>query len=606
MGAPYLETFQEADMARFDFGPVTTENTTVFRLWAPLQEQVTLRIVDRGDLVMNRRYEGWHIVQVSDAGPGTQYGFVLADGLVVPDPGSRHQPDDVHGPSELADLHYQWKCTQWYGRPWEETVIYELHVGTFTQEGTFLSAIDRLDHLRDLGVTAIQIMPISDFPGRLNWGYDGVLPYAPDSAYGRPEDLQQLIDEAHLRGICVFLDVVYNHFGPDGNYMPSYAPLFTNKHRTPWGNGLNFDGEQSKWVREFIVQNAEYWIREFKMDGLRLDAVHAIDDDSARHILHEIADRARAAAPERHIHLIVENEDNDATLLERNDDGRPFLYTAQWNDDIHHVLHVDGTGETFGYYKDYAKDDPAKLGKALAEGFVFQGQHMNYRGKERGTPSADLPPTAFISFIQNHDQIGNRAEGDRVVAAQSRERLKALAAVYLLAPQIPMIFMGEEWGARAPFPYFCDFAPVLNEKVRQGRREELSRLPCFDGDDALDPTDEATFRNAKLNWEETSGVNEYLELYRDLLSIRRKSIVPLLAHGAGRQASYQTVGHAIAVSWRFRDNILHLLANLSSTPVTNSVGEQGVALFNQGEVDREQIGAWSVRWSIEEHKAPGG
>ena len=327
--------------------------------------------------------------------------------------------------------------------------------------------------------------------------------------------------------------------------------------------------------------------------------MHAIADDSDRHILHEIADRAKAAAPDRHIHLIVENEDNDATLLEGDDDGRPLLYTAQWNDDIHHVLHVKGTGETFGYYGDYAIDDPAKLGKALAEGFVFQGQHMNYRGKDRGTPSADLPPTAFISFIQNHDQIGNRAEGDRVVAAQSRERLKALAAVYLLAPQIPMIFMGEDWGARAPFPYFCDFTPELNEKVREGRQKELSRLPDFDGEDVLDPTDEATFRNAKLNWEKTSEANEFLELYRDLLSIRRKSIVPLLARGAGRQASYHTVGHAIAVSWRFQDHVLHLLANLSATSVTISLEEQGISLFSQGNVNSEQIGAWSVRWSID-------
>jgi malto-oligosyltrehalose trehalohydrolase len=593
-------------MARFDFGPVTTEDETVFRLWAPLQERATLRIEGEHPVVMCREEGGWHVVRISHALPGARYSFLLADGLLVPDPASRHQPDDVHGPSELVDLRYPWKATQWNGRPWDEMVIYELHIGTFTQGGTFLSAIDRLDHLRDLGVTAIQIMPISDFPGRRNWGYDGVFPYAPDSAYGRPEDLQQLIDEAHLCSICVFLDVVYNHFGPDGNYIPAYAPLFTDKHQTPWGDGLNFDGDQSKWVREFIVQNAVYWIQEFRMDGLRLDAVHTIDDDSERHILHEIADRARAAAPERHIHLIVENEDNDATLLARDADGRPYLYTAQWNDDIHHVLHVNATEETFGYYEDYAQDDPAKLGKALAEGFVFQGQHMNYRGKDRGTPSADLPPTAFISFIQNHDQIGNRAEGDRVVAAQSRERLKALAAVYLLAPQIPMIFMGEEWGARAPFPYFCDFAPELNEKVRQGRREELSRLPGFDGDDAVDPTDEATFRNAKLQWKETSDGNENLKLYRDLLSIRRKSIVPLLSNGAGRQASYRTVGPAIAVSWRFQDHLLHLLANLSATPVTNSVGEQGVDLFNQGIIDREQIGAWSVRWSIDGHKTSEG
>ncbi|MDB5615643.1 MAG: treZ, partial [Devosia sp.] len=439
------------------FAPILLGEAVVFRLWAPLYERVLLKLENAEPVEMQPAAEGWHQCEVRGAGPGTLYKFIGPDDVEFPDSASLFQPQDVHGPSEVIDLQSNpWRADTWKGRPWEEMVIYEMHIGTFTSEGSFLSAIDRLDHLAQLGVTAIQIMPLSDFRGAFNWGYDGVMPYAPDSSYGRPEDLMALVDAAHERGISVFLDVVYNHFGPDGNHMANYAPLFTDKHQSPWGQGINFDGEGAKWVREFVVQNAIYWMTQFRIDGLRLDAVHAIVDDSEEHILHELARRVKAAAADRAVHLIVENEENDSDLLRRDEDGSPPLFTAQWNDDLHHVLHVAATGETFGYYADY-DEYTKKLARSLAQGFVFQGEQMPYSGKRRGKPSAELPPTAFISFIQNHDQIGNRALGDRMIAYRSETELKAIAAVCMIAPAIPMLFMGEEWGAPEPFPYFCDF-----------------------------------------------------------------------------------------------------------------------------------------------------
>jgi malto-oligosyltrehalose trehalohydrolase len=585
----------------FLFGPVLGTSETRFRFWAPLHERVQLQIEGQDARAMTPVGDGWHESVVEGAGVGTRYSFVLPDGLTVPDPASRHQPEDVHGPSEVVDLEaYSWRHSDWKGRPVEDLVIYELHLGAFTPGGTFLAAIDKLDHLADLGVTAIQIMPISDFPGGYNWGYDGVMPYAPDSSYGRPEDLMALIDAAHERGICVLLDVVYNHFGPDGNYMPVYAPLFTEHHKTPWGNGINYDGDASMPVREFVIQNAIYWVRNFRFDGLRLDAVHAIKDDSREHLLHELARRVRAAAGDRHVHLVVENEDNDSDLLRRNADGKPVHFTAQWNDDIHHVLHIAATGETFGYYKDYAVDRMQKTGRALAEGFVFQGEHMEYRGETRGKPSLQLPPTAFISFMQNHDQIGNRALGDRMIASKPLEALKAVAAVYLLAPQLPMLFMGEEWGADEPFPFFCDFNEDLNEKVRVGRREELSRLPGFDADDLQDPTARETFESAKLDWSKRSGAQaeELLGFYRTLLSLRRQYIMPLISSATGGSGRFELEGDGLLVEWRLKDKRLQLQVNLTDTPCRVPQPASGEVIFRLGCIDAGEAAPWSLVWSL--------
>ncbi|MGO6941627.1 malto-oligosyltrehalose trehalohydrolase [Rhizobium johnstonii] len=588
-------------MTQMTFGPVFTEEGILFRLWAPLHESVSLKIEAADPRPMQKVGDGWHHCTVADASVGTRYRFVLPDGLEIPDPASRFQPQDVHGPSEVVDLSsFRWKTNDWTGRPWEAMVIYEMHIGCFTPEGTFKAAVERLDHLQALGVTALQIMPLSEFPGRYNWGYDGVLPYAPDSSYGRPEDFMALVDAAHQRGISVFLDVVYNHFGPDGNYIPSYAPLFTDHHKTPWGNGINYDGDGSEMIREFIIENAIYWITEFRLDGFRFDAVHAIKDDSAEHLLHALAHRVRAAAGDRHVHLIVENEENDSDLLQRDENGEVKLFTAQWNDDVHHVLHITATGETFGYYADYA-GDAGKLGRALAEGFVFQGEHMPYRGASRGRPSGHLPPTAFISFIQNHDQIGNRALGDRVLASSPADVVKAVAAIYLLAPEIPMLFMGEEWGATEPFPFFCDFDEDLNEKVRKGRREELSRLPGFDADDLLDPTAPSTFAAAKLDWSKLAS-SEVLGFYRTLLDLRHRRIVPLLKGAGAGNAVYRSAGSALAVDWTLAQNRrLHLHANLGAeaAPLVSQRSD-GETIFRLGGSDGGNLVPWTVIWSISE------
>ncbi|MDC7744686.1 malto-oligosyltrehalose trehalohydrolase [Rhizobium binxianense] len=585
-------------MTETTFGPALTEEGILFRLWAPLHESVSLKLEGAVPRPMQAAEDGWHRCTAADARPGTRYRFVLPDGLEIPDPASRFQPQDVHGPSEVIDLSsYRWETGDWAGRPWEEMVIYEMHIGGFTPEGSFRAAIERLDHLQALGITALQIMPLSEFPGRYSWGYDGVLPYAPDSSYGRPEDFMALVDAAHQRGISVFLDVVYNHFGPDGNYIPSYAPLFTEYHKTPWGHGVNYDGDGSEMIREFIIENALYWITEFRLDGFRFDAVHAIKDDSAEHLLHELARRVRAAAGNRHVHLIVENEENDSELLKRDEKGEARLFTAQWNDDVHHVLHVAATGETFGYYADYA-GDADKLGRALAEGFVFQGEHMPYRGESRGRPSGHLPPTAFVSFIQNHDQIGNRALGDRVLASSPVDAVKAVISIYLLAPEIPMLFMGEEWGATEPFPFFCDFDEELNEKVRRGRREELSRLPGFDADDLLDPTAPSTFAAAKLDWSKLAS-SDVLEYYRTLLDLRHRKIVPLLKGAAG-SAVYRSAGNAIAVDWTLaQSRRLHLRANLGNAAAPLAAQQDDAeTIFRLGGSDGGGLAPWTVIWSI--------
>jgi maltooligosyltrehalose trehalohydrolase len=452
---------------------VLSDGAVRFRFWAPAAKVVHLEIDGvEHVLALEPQEHGWHELVTKQASPGSRYLFILPDGTRVPDPASRFQPADVHGPSEVIDPRtHQWTDGAWQGRPWNEAVLYELHIGTFTEAGTFLAVIEKLDHLVELGITGIEIMPIADFPGGWNWGYDGALLYAPDSSYGRPEELKTLIQEAHARGLMVILDVVYNHFGPDGNYLPIYAPkTLTDRHKTDWGDAVNYDGEGSKSVREFTIHNALYWIEEFHFDGLRLDAVHAIKDDSPKHVLDELAERVREAAGERHVHLILENEKNQASRLCRDETGEPQHYTAQWNDDMHHVLHTAATLESNGYYGDF-KDDAEKLGRALAEGFAFQGQVMKCTGAERGEPSAHLPPTAFVSFMQNHDQIGNRAFGERINAIASPEAVRAIAAVYLLLPQIPMLFMGEEWGSSQPFPFSAtSMANLGRRSAKEGGR----------------------------------------------------------------------------------------------------------------------------------------
>ncbi len=578
------------------FGPVLLPGGQVqFRFWAPAHGKIGLAIEGEPVQAMRPVAEGWHEL-TRPAAAGTLYRFVLPDGTRVPDPASRFQPQDVDGPSEIIDPSaYQWHDAAWRGRPWNETVLYELHIGTFTPEGTFRAAISRLDYLRETGVTAVEIMPIADFPGQRNWGYDGALPYAPDSAYGRPQDLKAFVDAAHLRGLMVFLDVVYNHFGPDGNFLPSYAPdFFTDRHKTPWGAAINYDGQASQFVRAFFIGNALYWLQEFHLDGLRLDAVHAIIDDSKKHFLTELAETVRAAIP-RPVHLILENEENSARRLVHE-------YTAQWNDDVHHVLHVAATGEETGYYVAY-KDDTEKLGRALAEGFAFQGETMAYRNAPRGEPSAALPPSAFVAFIQNHDQIGNRAFGDRLSATVSPEAMRAIAATYLLLPQIPMIFMGEEFAATQPFPFFCDFSGDLAEAVRQGRREEFARFPEFQDpsmrEKIPDPEAEQTFLSAKLDWSEATA-SSTRDWYHRILAVRFRVIVPLL-NNIGHGGGWEVLGpSAVGVQWGVPGvGVLSLMANLSSQPVPLSTPPSGEAFWQEGDVMApEALGPWAVRWSL--------
>jgi malto-oligosyltrehalose trehalohydrolase/4-alpha-glucanotransferase len=595
---------------RMPFGAEVQDDGTVrFRLWAPPHTEVRLALDGADPVAMRADDDGWHERMTDRAHPGTRYQFVLPDGLRVPDPASRYQPEDVHGPSEVIDpAAYAWRDTGWKGRPWAEAVVYELHVGAFTPDGTFQAAIGKLDHLVALGVTAIELMPIADFPGQRNWGYDGVLPYAPDSSYGRPEDLKALVDAAHARGLMVLLDVVYNHFGPDGAYIHVIAPqTFTERHKTPWGAAINTDGDEARPVREYFIHNALYWIEEFHLDGLRLDAVHAILDDSPKHLLTELAERVRGFAGDRPVHLILENEENAASRLRRNANGTPRWYTAQWNDDVHHVLHVAASGESNGYYGDY-KGDTGKLGRALAEGFAFQGEMMPYRGHPRGEPSAELPPAAFVAFIQNHDQIGNRAFGDRLTAFAPAEAVHAIAAVYLLLPQVPMLFMGEEWGASQPFPFFCDFNAELAEAVRNGRREEFARFPEFQDpaqrDRIPDPTAEETFASARLAWNDTAQPPHslWLDWYRRVLAVRHAEIMPRL-DGVRTGGRYEVVGEgAVVVRWVCGDagETLILAANLTDAAVHGFPSVSGRVIWQQGEAGEDgAFGPWTVRWSIE-------
>jgi 1,4-alpha-glucan branching enzyme len=620
---------------------LTSDGLVRFRLWAPAAHQVELVLHDNPAqsraLEMSAQTNGWFELVTGEAHAGSRYRYCIDGKVEVPDPASRRNPEDVHGLSEVVDpAAFGWEDDDWRGRPWSEAVIYELHVGTFSPEGTFVGAMKKLEHLVELGVTVIELMPIADFPGKRGWGYDGVLPFAPEAAYGTPHELKAFIMAAHRRGLAVMLDVVYNHFGPEGNYLHLYAPqFFTEQHHTPWGAAINFDSPgdravsegipdravsegipsgdsgDSATVRDFYIHNSLYWLEEYHFDGLRFDAVHAILDDSEPHILTEIARAARSGpGRDRDILLVLENGANQASFLGRAGAGGTF--DAQWNDDVHHCLHVILTSEKDGYYQDYVENPHAMLCRCLAEGFAYQGQASAHLGSPRGEPSAHLPPTAFVNFLQNHDQIGNRAFGERITAiARSPEALRAAWAIFLLAPSPPMLFMGEEWEAPEPFNYFCDFEPELAGKVREGRNREFSRFEQFSDKESLtsipDPTSIETFRRSRLDWSVPRKPEhaDALDRIQRMIAIRHRDIVPLIPRIRGGTCIKLEPSGAFAVDWSLEDgSVLHLLANLTNrgVPVVGRVAGRLIFATHpniRAATKRNELAPWSVTWLLE-------
>jgi maltooligosyltrehalose trehalohydrolase len=541
------------------WGPVLREDGATFRLWAPSSEAVSLEVEGMEAIPMQAVGEGWYAAD-APAKPGARYRFRVSPDLLVPDPAARAQAEDVHGASVLIDHRsYQWRNTEWRGRPWHETVLYELHVGAC---GGYAGVRALLPRLRDLGITAVELMPLAAFPGGRNWGYDGVQPFTPDPSYGTPDELKALVDEAHGLGLSIFLDCVFNHFGPDGAYLHAYAkPFFDEGIHTPWGAAIDF---KKPPVRAYFEECALMWLRDYRIDGLRLDAVHAIADQSWLDVL---ARRIRSEITGREVHLVLENEGNTASKL------TPGLYDAQWNDDGHNTLHPLLTGEREGYYEDFADDGAKKLARVLGEGFLFQGEEMPHLHRPRGEPSAHLPPTAFVLFLQNHDQVGNRAMGERLNALADPAALRAATALLLLCPQIPMLFMGEEWGATAPFLFFTGFRdPELAKAVREGRRKEFAHFAAFQDEAAReripDPNDPATFERSRPDFAEAGRPphDAILAHHKALLAIRRAEIIPRL-QGAMAQGAEAVGEAAVLARWRMGDGaVLTIATNFGAGP----------------------------------------
>ena len=557
------------------WGPVVGPETICFQLWAPDLDELTLEIDGAEPQAMIAAGDGWFKAE-AHARPGQRYRYRLADGTAVPDPASRRQDGGPHGWSVVVDTAiHDWHEKDWRGRPWTETVIQELHVGTL---GGYDGVRERLDEIVDLGITAIQLMPIGTFPGSRNWGYDGVLPYALDESYGTPEQLKALIDAAHQRRLMVFLDVVYNHFGPDGNYLNSYARgFFDDTAHTPWGGAVAVERTP---VATYFIDNALMWINDYRFDGLRFDAVHAIANNA---FLDRMADAIRKNTPsDRHVHLILENENNDA---ERLGAGR---YDAQWNDDFHNVMHVLLTDEVDAYYADFADNPTERLARCLSEGFVYQGEpSANHEGKRRGSPSGHLPPVRFVSFLQNHDQVGNRAFGERLINLVDTDRMKVATALLVLCPQIPLIFMGDDVAAENPFLFFTDFRGELADAVRLGRRNEFSKFPAFadpvQRENIPDPNAVDSFRRSIS----TPGQRavEWRDFFRTILKLRHEYVIPRLGGSAAIGA--EVIGDkAVSARWRMADGAeLSIAVNLGTSPI-DFPEQSGETLFSIGNASR--------------------
>ncbi len=528
-----------------------------FRVWAP-QRTVELVLYERGAdarrearrVRMTTHQDGFAACTVAEARPGDRYAYVLDGEGPFPDPASRFQPLGVHGPSQVVDpAAFRWTDGAFRGRPLDELVIYELHVGAATREGTFRALIERLDHVRALGATAIELMPIADFPGARGWGYDGVALFAPARCYGAPEDLARLVDAAHARGLAVILDVVYNHLGPDGNYLRKFSPrYFTDRHRTPWGDAVNYDGEGSEAVRAFVLENAASWIRDYHFDGLRLDAAHAIGDERRDpHVLAAIARAAREAGAGREVVVIAEDERNEASLLRGVERGGLGL-DGVWADDLHHELRRIVAGDDEAWFVDFA-GTLDELVHVLRRGWLYEGQRTKRDGRPRGTAAIDVAPKRFVHCIQNHDQVGNRAEGDRLHHGIDLARYRAAVTLLLATPYTPLLFMGQELAASTPFAYFTDHEPELGRKVTEGRRAEFAKFRTF-ADDALhhaipDPQDPATFERSKIRWDEAerSPGKEILALHRALLALRRDD--PSMRDGSREAMEVERIDDAL-------------------------------------------------------------
>jgi maltooligosyltrehalose trehalohydrolase len=598
MGVAVIEQLGVAQQVR-RHGPQLLDSGVSFNLWAPSAESVELLEEGRPPQRMPCDEDGWYQFVSRTAHHGTRYQFRINNNLVVPDPASFFQPDDVGQPSEVIDTKILRPARPYPGRPWSEMVIYELHVGAFSEEGTYAEVEQRLPYLHDLGFTAIELMPLNDVPGRHNWGYDGVLLNAPNARYGRPEDLRRLIDAAHSLNMLVYLDVVYNHFGPQLNYLHSYAEdFFSKQHTTGWGPAVNLEGKEGAFVRQFIIENALIWVSDYGFDGLRLDAVHALKDDSEPHFLIELADTVRSRIEDRTVHLMLENESNQAHLLERKG-RRPLHFDAQWGDDFHNSLHVLLTGENEGYYRAFADKPLEHLAKSLAEGFAYQGDIFPLHGLARGQPSSHLPPEATIFFAQNHDQVGNRAMGERLSKLISKEKLTQAMALVLLNPHIPMLFMGEEAAAETPFLFFADWQDEAADLTREGRRKEFAHFRAFSTqelrDKIPDPCSEATFLASKLDWNAIQSSAEsrtFITLTKELLAIRRSRVVPLIAEGiveakADVLLAAGTTNGGINVRWTTaKGRVLQILANFSDQPVIRPSVIEGETLWGFDNCER--------------------
>jgi len=555
---------------KLQLGADISKDGVRFRVWAPRVSSLSLRVLgESNDLPMIPETNGFYTLFVKGLGPGARYLYVLDEAYARPDPVSRFQPEGVHGPSEVIDPSlFSWEDHDWKGMSLEEMILYEIHTGAFTREGSFEAIIPSLDYLKnDLGVTTLELMPVAQFSGERNWGYDGTYLYAPQNSYGGPTGLKRLINACHQKGLAVILDVVYNHLGPEGNYLANYGPYFTDRYKTPWGPAINFDGPESDEVRSFVVDNALYWVTEYHVDGLRIDAIHGIFDFSTQHILYDLTEAVhqRAKKLDRIVWVIAESDLNDVRVIDSPKKGGYGL-DAQWNDDFHHCLHTLLTGERHGYYQDFGEVE--QLAKSLREGFVYGGQYSLYRRRRHGSSSKHLPPSKFVVFSQNHDQVGNRAKGDRLSTLVPFEALKLTAAIVLLSPNIPLLFMGEEYGEEVPFQYFVSHSDQeLIEAVRRGRKEEFS---AFQWEGTLpDPQDEMTFLRSKIDLDLRHHEKNHtlLEFYRTLIQLRKEipSLSSLDKQGVKIEAFERD--KAILMKRQYREGQVIEVFNFSDKPI---------------------------------------